>query len=277
MFIAAPKQLPRKKNQLVGPEITLTVAPGEAQTTWDDPSGVINDFTVFPIRAGLPGELTYTGTSLHEATGRADNEDADYSFKIKILGTRNFRMDFRFRRRDANNFIALKIDFPTNILKLVETIGGVETELDSSTRSFEFQGVHTYTFEIWAIGRFLYGFVNNYNAVRGSTKSFRTEAGFSLNFSTIDGADLPAIASVSAGETFPQNAESLEDDPSNLFLQFRLQIKEEIENPAEFTWATYQRALRFYAQRNVGAPDAVWESLGYPIRKPAAEEWFGNS
>lgn len=213
---------------------------------------------------------------MHEATGRAISEDADYAFQIRVLGTRNLRIDLRIRRQDENNFIALRVDFPTNTLKIVETIGGIETTLDELTRSFEFQGVHVYTFELWALGKFLYGFINNYNALRASTKNFRTEPGFSLNFPTVDSADFPAIASIAAGETFPQNAPSLPNDPSNLYLEFRLQIKEEIENPTTLTWATYQRALKLYEQRNVGAPDTTWESLGYPIRKPAAEEWFGG-
>jgi hypothetical protein len=255
-------------------EINLAVAPGETQTTWDDPDGVIVDFTVHPIRAGYPGEITYIGTPLDVIVGQIG--DANYSFVMNVMGTRNLRLDLRIRRKDENNFIALKVDFPTDYVYLVEVVNGVETILDQRKRTFNFRGVRTYTFEIWTIGRFLYGFVNDFNAVRASTKNHRTEPGFSLNFPTIDGADLPAIADLTVGQTSEQAEESLPDDPSNLYLQFRLQIKEEIENPTEYTWASYQRALKLYEQREAGAPDAVWESLGYPIRKPSPEEWFGG-
>ncbi|MHA2279765.1 MAG: hypothetical protein ACXAC5_02560 [Promethearchaeota archaeon] len=277
LAIAPPTQLPRRKeNSLVQNEIPLHIAPGDIQLSWNDPSGIVEDFTVQPIRISSPGEITYIGTSLHNATRLVNTDNADYAIQVKILGTQNLRFDLRTRRQDTNNFVALKVDFPAGILSLVQVINGTETILAQATRTYEFSGFHVYTFALWSIERFLYGFINNFNAVKGSTKNLRTEPGFSLNFSTIDAEDWPAVYQVVAQEVVNHADPSLPDDPSDLYLQFRLDIKEEIENPAERTWDTYQRALKLYEQRNIGAPDSVWTALGYPIEKPVPEAWFGG-
>ena len=276
-FVAAPEQLPRtRENFLVKDELSLTVQPGDIMTTWSDPAAIVQDFTVFPIRIQKAGEIIYTGTTFHEILGQTTADQANFVVKVQILGTRNLRFDLKTRRQDANNFIALRVDFPASTLKLVKVQSGTETTLAQSSRTFEYLGIHVYTFEIWGFGRFLYGFINNYNAFRASEKLARTEPGLSLNFPTIDTADMPAIFNVGATETFAQTTPPLLTDTSDLYLQFRLDIKEEIENPTTLTWATFQRALKLYEQRNVGLPDRDWEALGYPIRKPTSEEWFGS-
>jgi hypothetical protein len=243
---------------------------------WDDPSGIVEDFTIQPIRIASAGELIYDGTSLHTAAGLIDTDDADYAIQIKILGTQNLQFDLRTRRQDANNFVALKVDFTTGTLTLVQMISSIETVLAQTTRTYEFSGFHVYTFALWSIERFLYGFINDFNAVKGSTTKFRTEPGFSLNFPAVDPDDRPAVYQVVAQEVVTHADPSLPNDPSNLYLQFRLDIKEEIENPAERTWETYQRAIKLYDQRNIGVPDSVWTELGYPIEKPVPEAWFGG-
>ena len=124
------------------------------------------------------------------------------------------------------------------------------------------------------LGRFLYGIINNFNVVRGSTKKFRTEPGFSFYFPTINSADNPAIFSVKVEETYNAIDPSLPDNQSDLYLQFRLMIKDEIENPSTRTWSTYRRAVKLYEQRHVGISDAEWALLGYPIKNPESSEWF---
>jgi len=276
-LITAPKQLPRqKRHYLAKEELTLAVQPGEVTTTWSDPSFIVQDFTTFPLRIENPGELIYIGTTLHEAVGQTANNDANFSIQAPILGTRNMRFDLRFRRLDANNFIALRVDAPASTVKLVKVVSGTETVLAQASRTFEHLGVHFYTLEIWGFGRFLYGFINHYNILRTSEKFLRTEPGLSLNFPTIDEDDLPAIYHVRARELFAQNKPSSVTDGSDLYLQFRIDIKDQIENPTVKTWATFQHALRLYEQRNVGGPDRLWEERGYPIRKPTAEEWFAD-
>jgi hypothetical protein len=195
------------------------------------------------------------------------------------MGTEDLKVDIRVRRQDENNFIALKVDFSTDTIEIVETIAGVETVLDTASHDFKFTGHTKYDFEIMMLGRFLYGLVNGFNIVTASTKTFRTEPGLSISFPETNADDPPIMYYISAIET-----EATEDptppgenaDPGGLLLSFRQSIKQQIENPAERTWESFVIATKFYEQRDVGLSDEQWEELGYPIEKPRAEEWFGN-
>lgn len=244
---------------------------------WDNTDSIIDRFDYYPIRANNAGELVYTGPSLHEATGLGDDDDANYSLTMTMIGTKDMRIDMRVRRLDENNYIAFRIDFPDNDVKIVKVVGGTETVLATADRTFEYQGVRKYRFAVWTFGRFIYGFVNGDAAVRASTPKMRTEPGISLNFPTVDADDPARIYALSATEVIGYPAPSLPSDNSDLYLQHRLMIKEAIENPSERTWATYRTALQYYEQRHFGRLDHVWAELGYPIKKPTPEEWFGES
>ena len=99
-----------------------------------------------------------------------------------------------------------------------------------------------------------------------------------MYFPTID--DDPVILNdlrVSETEEYTSPpTRTLVTDPGDLYLQFRIAIKEKIENPSERTPETYSEAMRFYEQRDVGQLDETWADIGYPIQKPSAEEWFGG-
>jgi len=259
--------------------ITFSISPGDTQDNWDNTDGVIEKFYLHPLEVQAAGELTYIGTSLHDLAEKEDTEDADYVIKLRVMGTENLQLDLRARRQDASNFIALKVNFTTDTISIVETRAGVETVLDSASHDFKFAGRVKYIIELWMIGRFLYGFINDFNIVQASTKTFRTEPGLSISFPTFDDTDPPVIYTISAIETEdfpdPENIPG-EADPGGLLLSFRQSIKQQIENPSERTWETYLKALKFYEQRHVGMQDDIWEEFGYPIKKPSAEEWFGN-
>jgi len=254
--------------------LVLNISPRENQTDWDNTDGVIDDFAHNPLKVISAGELVYIGTSLHDLVAKKEDEKADYAIRTRIIGTENLQLDLRVRRQDENNFIALKMDFSTDIIKIVKVVGGTESTLNQASHDFKFSGKNKYDFEIRMLDRALYGFVNGFNIVTASTKEFRTEPGLSLYFPTVD-IDNPFIFSFSANETeaFPDPATEGIDD---IYLTFRISIKQQIEDPSERTWDTYVKAVKFYEQRNVGMPDASWEFLGYPIQKPSAEEWFGN-
>lgn len=258
--------------------ITFSISPGDTQIIWDNTDGIIDKFYLHPLKVQAAGELTYIGTSLHDLAGKENTEDADYAIRLKIMGTDDLQLDLRTRRQDSSNFIALKINFTTDTISIVETIAGVETSLDSVSHDFKFAGRVKYVLELWTIGRFIYGFVNGFNIVQASTKSFRIEPGLSISFPTFNDSDAPIMYTISAIETenHPDPRPIPSGDPGGLFLSFRQSIKQQIENPLERTWETYVKAVKFYEQRNVGMPDDVWEELGYPIKKPSAEEWFGN-
>ncbi len=257
--------------------ITFSISPGDTQAIWDNTDGVIDKFYLHPLKVQTNGELIYIGTSLHDLAAKEDDEDADYAIKLRVMGTEDLQLDIRARRQDANNFIALKVNFTTDIIELVETVAGVETSLSQASHDFKFDGIVKYDFELWMIGRFLYGMVNGFNVIRASTKSFRTEPGLSVSFPTFNADDPPILYTISVTETenFPDPTD-LPSDPGGLLLTFRQSIKQQIENPVERTWETYVKAVKFYEQRHVGMPDSDWEELGYPIRKPSAEEWFGD-
>ncbi len=257
--------------------ISFSIGATETQTIWDNTDGVIESFSKHPLKVQTTGELIYVGTSLHDISGKEDNEDADYAVKLRVMGTQDLQLDLRLRRQDENNFIALKINATTDTISITETKAGVETTLDSASHDLKFLGRTRYDIELRMISRFLYGLINEYNIVTASTPSFRTEPGLSILFPTFNSADPPLLYTIFAIETenFPDAVDPLPSDPGELLISFRRSIKEEIENPSARTWTTYRRAVLFYEQRDVGMPDAAWEELGYPIKRPSAEEWFG--
>lgn len=270
--------LPRKKPPVLLPgALTLPVAPGTTQDFWDNSAEVIDDFTVSPLRAYSAGELIYTGPSLQDAMGKLSTEDADYNLNMHVLGTKALQFELRTRREDADNYIALEVDFSENTMRLLQVVSGVETVLTEDTRTLEYEAIRSYTFAISVMGENIFGFINGYSLLTASSAQHKTKSGVSLFFPRIDSEEAPIIFGIEATEAIPYVGITQDVDPSDLYLQFRLLITEEIENPTEKTWATYQRALKLYEQRNVGSPDETWASRGYPLRKPSAEEWFGGA
>lgn len=258
--------------------ITFSTTPGDTQVIWDNTDGVIDKFYLHPLKTQAAGELVYIGTSLHDLAGKEDTEDADYSIRLRVMGTDDLKLDIRTRRQDENNFIALKIDFTTDTIAIVKVIAGTETVLSQTSHNFKFDGRIKYDFELWMLGRFFYGMVNGFNILRASTKSFRTEPGISVSFPTFNASDPPMMYTISATEVFAfPNPVPLPIDPGDLLITWRQSIKVEIENPTVKTWSTYIKAVELYEQRSAGMPESVWEDLGYPIKKPSAEEWFGDS
>lgn len=251
------------------------ITPGNSQAIWDNTDNVIDKFYVHPLKAINSGELIYAGTSLHDIIGE-DIADANFTFRLRVMGTQNLKLDMRVRRQDDSNFIALKIDFMSDTIKIVETISGIESTLAQASHDFKFIGRIRYDFEIRMVGRFHYALVNGYNILKASTKSFRTEPGISLYFPEIDDEDAPLLYSIHALYTEPFPDPQDPERPDDLLVQFRESIKQEIENPSVRNWASFVRAVKFYKQRNVGLSDREWEELGYPIQRPSAEEWFGN-
>lgn len=251
----------------------LQIQPGDTQDNWTCPDSSIIDFATFPVNVRNPGEVIYTGLSLHDYLGLTSVDDANYAFVVQVLGTRNLQLDLRVRRVDENNFIALQIDSEADTVTLIKTESGVDTVLDQGTYSFEWEGIHFYNIEIGMYADTIIGLINHLEVVSATSVTFRTEPGFSLYFPTVDSQDIVALYQFKAIETLADIPPSL-NDPDNLYLQFRLNIKEQIENPAEYTWESYQKAVKFYEQRHVGMPDKEWALLGYPIRKPVPAQWF---
>lgn len=267
--------LPRRiKSDL---DITFYISPGSTQILWDNTDGIIDKFYLHPLEIQSAGELTYIGTSLHDLTARDTTEDADYLIRLRVMGTDDLQLDLRARRQDASNFVALKVDFLTDTIKLVETTAGVETTLDSASHDFKWNGRIKYNFELWMIGTSLHGVVNGFEIINATTTSFRTEPGISVSLPTFNSDDPAVLYSISATETeaFPSQ-QPLQNDPGDLLITWRQSIKEEIENPTVRTWSTYLKAVRLYEQRSAGMEESAWEQLGYPIEEPSAEEWFGN-
>jgi len=257
--------------------ITFAIGPGEEQILWDNTDGVVNKFYLHPLKIQADGELIYIGTSLHDLMGKKNTEDADYSIRLRTMGTDDLQLDIRARRQDASNFVALKVDFSTDTIRLVETIAGVETNLDSASHDLKFHGIIKYDFELVMTGSFLYGLVNGYNIVSASTESFRTEPGLSLSFPTFNADDPPIIDDIYVTETktYPDPMPLL-SDPGDLLRTWRLSIKSDIENPSVRTWDSYVKAVKLYEQRSAGISENTWEELGYYIKSPKTEEWFGN-
>ena len=173
--------------------------------------------------------------------------------------------------------MGMTVNLETDTVSIVRSTSGTETILTSVSHDFKNDGEYRYILELWFQGTDIRAFVNGFNVASYVTGSFRTSPGFSLHTGTINFSDLPRIYEVKAFELTEQNEQALEFDPSNLLVDFRKRMKEEIENPAERTWATYIKARKLYDKyKDQGFKNETWEEFGYPIQKPSSEEWFAN-
>ena len=134
---------PRKFGNL---NITFATSAIEEQIIWDNTDGVVDNFATSRMEIQNSGELIYDGLTLHDLAGNGDSDDADYSINVRFMGTDDLQVDLRVRRQDENNFIALKVDFSTDTIVIVETVAGVETTLDQASHDFKFDVMVKYDF-----------------------------------------------------------------------------------------------------------------------------------
>jgi len=217
--------------------------------------------------------MVYSGTPLDELL--IGLPSADFAWAVRVWGQENLIFTIQARRGSSTKYVGLTVDFVNDTL----TISDVDGVPASTTIPYNLATDESayYSFELWLIGNNFFIFVNENPVLSGTVAPpHAQDYGFALDVSTIptDGARF---------STFGVNeiTEQFEPDPvidgSDLFIQFRLQIKAEIENPDVRTWASFQRARRLWDQhRNVGHSHLTWTAMGYPIREPLPEEWFRN-
>ena len=257
------------------PLFTLNFNRATISSVWNNDAGAFTSQNQQQLKSNGIGEIIYAGETLDDIVGILDAEDSDFALWVKIRGTEDAKFTIRGRRQDANNYIGLSVDFENDIIKLVKSVDGNERIEHQVSHNLKFVGAYRYIFELWMQGNNIHGFVNGYNIVSTATASFKAEPGFSIYVPETNFSDPVSIYEVRSFEIVEPNEPSL--NPSDLTVDFRLRIKDEIENPSERTWATYKKAQSLYTKhKDQGMSNEEWEEFGYPIREPSSEEWFGN-
>ncbi len=245
---------------------------------WTVASGSFTTANEINLVASAAGTLVYSGTPLNELlTGLPS---ADFGWAVRVWGQENLIFTIQARRSSSTKYVGLTVNFVNDTL----TVTDVDGTTSSSTVSYNLATDKSayYSFELWLIGnQEFFVFVNENPVLSGTTAaSHAQDYGFALDVSGIptgpdtDGAEFAAFGVNEIMEQFDPDPII---DGSDLFLEFRQQMKNEIENPSTRNWESFQRARKLWdKQRNVGKNHLVWTAMGYPIREPLPEEWFRN-
>jgi len=258
-------------------EDNFTHREGLLNNWTDDDAAFNNDIRPGIIEVVSAGELVYNGTSLEGYLGDESSEtDADWAIRLVLRSTDNLKLTLRGRRQDADNFIGFHVDFENDVAQLIKTIDGSPIILEQTEHQFREDGFNTYVLGLWMQGTNIHGYVNHFNLTHVLCSSFRTSQGFSIHVPEINESDPPKLFGVYVHRTNPQNDPQL-TDPSNLLVQARLLMKEEIENPATYDWTTFKKAQALWrTYKDQGYSDEQWEEFGYPMHRPTSEEWFAS-
>lgn len=250
-----------------------TDLPGSATlpSVWSLVSGEFTTSDEKRLICQSPGILRYIGTSVMT---RAKIANPDFAWVLRLFGQSELQCQLRVRENISGNaYIAVEINFPEN------TISVIEDNIVIASRSYALRtdNITYYSVELWTLSSNLYWVVINGNpALFGTYNNSHTHDGFSLEVLRIpsNGAKFSkfAVHKISA-----YNEPATVIDGSNLFLLFRMAIKQEIEDPLVRNWETFERARKLWTfHRDVGKSNSSWEQDGYPIREPLPEEWLND-
>lgn len=244
--------------------------------TWTVADGSFSGFSEKDVVVTeAPAELLYNGTNLNELKRRNFTDDANFVIVFRFFGRQNLKCSIRGRRQDSSNFISFSVDFENGTTSLSKTVAGVETILDSSTHTFDYEEIKYYSLELWMFEEFLYGKINKDTVVSAVDAAFREEPGFSIFVPEIDETDPIRFNVIAVHEPIEQDDPQLEGDPSNLHVVFRKNLEEIVERPTEKTWESYTKAFKMWSKfKDQGYKDPSWGLLGYPIEPPRTEFWF---
>ncbi len=257
---------------------------GIFSSSWDNTDGAFILDVDWPstrtshITGSQAGELIYSGDTLHDLAAQDDTDNANFAIKVSFVGTDDTKLTIRGRRQDASNHVGFTLDFVANTISLVESTAGTETILTQLSHPLDGSGTIKYIAELWMFEGKLTGVINGYHIIQINSRAFITEPGLSLYVPSVDTSSPIKIMKAQMFILEEQVAPQLENDLSDLYVAFRKSMKNEIENPAERTWETFTLAHDLYTKfKDRGHLDQQWEELGYPIREPSPEEWFGDT
>ena len=228
------------------------------------------------LKASEPGELLYSGDDLHDIK-RETGSDANFALTVGVFTTEDLKFSIRGRRVDADNFVSVNVDFESQTISLSETIGASTTTLASADHSWIEEGLIQYNIGLWMNGNVLKAYVGRQCFLEARSLSDTTVSGFSLSVPEM-WEDTPVnfgMVVVNETDVYP-NQQPVPVD--NLWLDWRLEVKQRIEQPAVRTWETFIQA-RILWQRaiNDGMTNESWQNYGYPVEEPTPESWFAGT
>jgi hypothetical protein len=221
-----------------------------------------------------PGEMIYAGTSLSEIRKKFESESANFAIVLRCFGREDLKFEIRGRRDDENNFIALKLDFSADTVEIYRRKAGIDKTLALVSHNLKFDGIRYYSVELWMYESKLFAFVNGAMLMEARSSDFIDAMGFSLYVPSLNESD-PARFNVIVVHDLIKQIEQPETDPSDLIIEFRKKMQEEINNPVNRNWETFIRARKlWYYHRDIRHINEIWGDQGFPLRQPRSEDWF---
>lgn len=243
-------------------------------THWINPVGEFTTRNEKWLEVLKPGEMVYSGESLlnlsHLQTGHAN-----FSFIINFMSVRDLKFELRLRRLDDQNFIALEVDYENQSLAIKKMESGISTVLNSMPFKWNIY-TSAYGVELWTFEDRIEGHVNKYPFITATSSFNMNVPGISLYVPELWDNNIPRFYKIWVYDVDEYPDPQLETSTDLLLLE-RKKLKQAIENPTSYTWATFTESRKNWEKgKDYGKTDAEWSFLGYPIREPYFEKWYQN-
>lgn len=212
------------------------------------------------------GQILYDTVSLEDLKVKDRTDSANYSFVLRMKAQEGFKFQIRGRYTNDDNYLYLDVDISDNLFRL----GGVSngTELASSEVEHALTIGEYYSIELWVIDNEMFCVINGSKVIEHTLDYFKTVHGFALNISHI--TDPVTMHRFVVHELLPQVPEQ-EIEETLLVLNRRILIDFLEDDTTDF--AAFKKKHYLWEQgRNIGFSDSVWQSLGFPLKRPSAED-----
>jgi len=210
------------------------------------------------LQSSGPGQIVY-------------NEEFEHSnFAVFVLMESLDESVFAIQSRYSPTLsVRAEFDFSSDILTL-EEYGS--TYPHSIETSFDFVDNTMYILSLWALDDTFYVWINDYQIASITTGGLTSQT-FALDF--VSG--ITRLHKVRVYELLDSIAPSREDEISNTLVQYRKFLQDELADVTAQNWAAFKKAHnRYRFNRNIGARNSAWESMGYPVPKPSTDAFFND-
>lgn len=248
---------------------------------WTEVSGTFTTLGMYSMQCLEAGEILYSGTPINQLQPLRlvtvpTSITSDIAIGLVVNTPLRTKLEIRTRRQDANNYIGAYIDYENSQLAIRKVEAGVATELVGKSYDWHCAYTSSHMIFLCTYGSHIFVVVDGHVAAEADSSSFSSEFGFSYSVDQLDDETIAELYSSVVLQVF-QNCDPQLEDSSDLYVLFRKMIKQQIENPSEYNFDTYNKAKKLYDKyRNLGYMDEEWNSKGYPIEYPSTEKWFGG-
>jgi len=225
-------------------------------TYWDVTGSTYTPASRYLVVDG-PVELTYNQQFIHN----------NFAVFLLLQSIDNVVCEIK-TRYDPALYTSTEFDFSADSVTISQVGGSPPATV---TDSFNFNNGTFYVLSAWNHNNNVYAWINGYNILTSTaTSSAKT---FSLNI-TSGSARLLQLKAI---ELINPIDPTREDETSNTLVQYRKFLQDELAIVSEQNWEAYRKAHnRYRHNRNIGAKDSAWESMGYPVPKPSTDAFFND-